>query len=75
MASELLKRIESEFQRCGVDLNVRNTHNGHLALTWQVGPETRPRSYIIPLASSDWRSWRNARAGIRRLFREDGLRQ
>jgi hypothetical protein len=69
----VLKVLTVEFQRYGAKFETRITGHSHIQLSWRVGPDKDRHSYIIPTSSGDRRCWLNARAGIRRLFRADGL--
>lgn len=73
MNEDVLKNIQSEFRLWGVKPRVDYTNSGHIRLTWNATPDKPERMTIIPKTGSDWRGWMNARADIRRLFKQDGL--
>jgi hypothetical protein len=71
----VLKILTAEFQRVGVKFDTRVTGRTHIKLSWQVSPDKERRCYFIPTTSGDGRGWRNARAGVRRMLRADGIGQ
>lgn len=73
MNEDVLSNLKSEFKLWGVKPEVNYTNSGHIELTWQASPDKPSRHTVIPKTGSDWRSWLNARAQIRRQLKADGL--
>jgi hypothetical protein len=71
--NDALKLLTSEFNLWGVRFDHRERGSGHIELRWQATPDKEVRSYIVAKTPGDHRGWLNARADIRKLFRQDGL--
>lgn len=70
----VLNNILSEFKLWGLKPTIEHRNGGHIELQWQVSPDKEPRRTILPKTGSDWRGWLNQRAQVRRMFKQDGLR-
>ena len=72
MKNDCLAAALRELEAAGIRAVERANGGKHLQLRWRVngGPQ---RLYVMPLTPGDHRAAANARAGIRRLLREDGV--
>jgi hypothetical protein len=72
MKNECLDVALQELESAGVR-DVEHANGGrHVQVRWRVNGGEQ-RVYTIPATPSDWRASHNARAGIRRILREDGV--
>jgi hypothetical protein len=62
--------VTAEMRAAGITYEI--THGGkHMQVQWSTNGKRR--LYVVPRTPSDWRAAQNARAGIRRLLRKEGL--
>jgi hypothetical protein len=59
-----------ELRAVGIDFEIVRGGK-HVQVHWSSNGARR--FYVVPATSSDWRAVQNARAGIRRILRKEGL--
>lgn len=72
-SQNVFKVVSAEFHQHRINFDANFTGKSHIRLTWQVPGKAR-RRYVIPNTASNSRSWLNARAAVRRMFRADGVK-
>jgi hypothetical protein len=72
--NEALDYVTAEFKSRGIRFETETTGSNHIEIRWQVSKEKEVRSYFVPNSPSDVRGRLNARAQVRRLLRQDGVK-
>lgn len=74
MKNEVLEAVLDELAKAGVRDVVHGPGAKHYQVRWEArGNIPGPRMYVVPATPSDVRDVQNARSGIRRILKEDGM--